>query len=140
MKKIHFIFFLLPLSLLGQELDCCKSKKDIETHLNGIWKMKDSDSGFCYEYQFSEDGLGEFIVFKLKKDGSLKQINEKQPVLKILSTKKGFEIEHDFVAFKTYSGIKHLDSVKLVVKGNDGGETEYYRVLENSCNQSTPNK
>jgi len=130
MKKTLLLFLMFsPLNSLGQQLECCESEKNVETYLSGNWMIKDSDLKRQYSYRFN-DGVGKFLIYEIKENGSLEDINENQPTLKILKKKNGFEIEHDFGVLKTYTKIKHLDSIKLIVARHDGSEKEYYKVSE----------
>jgi hypothetical protein len=128
-KTLFLILTFLPLNLIGQELNCCKSKKEIEVFLNGDWKKKDSDPNYLYRFEFN-NGTGKFKVFVIDEEGTLMLVEKNLPDIKILKTKKGFEIEHNFSGVKTYSEIKYLDSSKLIVTRRDGAEKEYYRVAE----------
>ncbi len=119
----------MPLILIGQELECCKTEKDVETYLSGDWKKKDSDFDRLYRSEY-KNGKGKFKVFIINEDGTLKPVQENVPVTKILKTENGFEIEHNFGGLKTFTGIKYLDSNKLIVTRRDGAETEYYKVTQ----------
>lgn len=121
------IFF--PLFLIGQDLKCCESEKEIETYLRGSWKEKDSTAKRKYLYEFT-DGIGKFQVFVIKENGILERAKGNPPDIRILKTGNGFEIEHDFGRLKTYMGIKYLDSFKLIVTRRDGIAKEYYKVHE----------
>lgn len=130
MKKTLFLFLIfLPMSLLAQQLECCESEKDVETYLNGKWIVKDSDLKRQYSYRFN-DGVGKFQIYEVKEKEDLEDIKKNQPTLKIFKTKAGFEIEHDFGVLKTYSKIKSLDSIKLVIIRRDGSEKEYSKISE----------
>ncbi|GBF22556.1 hypothetical protein C21_04751 [Arenibacter sp. NBRC 103722] len=127
--KTSFILLLtfFPLILIGQDLKCCETEKEIETYLNGNWKKKDADDKQQYLYEFN-DGIGKFKVFDIKENGILERAEVNQPDIRILKKKTGFEIEHDFGGLKTYTGIKYLDSTRLIVTRRDGAEKEYYKV------------
>lgn len=43
-KTLILLLTFLPMTLLGQQLECCTSEKDVETYLNGDWKKEGSDS------------------------------------------------------------------------------------------------
>jgi len=128
-KILILILTFLPLTLLGQELKCCETIKEIETYLNGGWKKKDSEPNRQYRFEFN-DGIGKFRIFIIKENGTLEKSAENQPNIKILKTEKGFEIEHDFGGLKTYAGIKYLNSNKLIITRSDGAEKEYYKIAE----------
>ena len=128
-KTLIIILTFLPLTLFAQELKCCESVKEVETYLNGNWKKKDSEPNRQYSFEFNY-GTGKFRVFIIKENGTLEKSEENQPDIKILKTEKGFEIEHDFGRLKTYTGIKYLNSNKLIITRRDGAEKEYYRITE----------
>ena len=119
----------LSLTLFGQGLKCCESENEIETYLSGNWKMKDSDLKHQYSYEFNK-GFGKFRIYLIKENGSLYEIKENQPAIKILKTKKGFEIDYNYGVLKTSAGIRHLDSTKLVLTRRDGVEREYYKISD----------
>lgn len=50
----------LPLTLLGQQLECCKSVEAVENSLNGFWKMKNSDKNEPLRFEFNEADFGDF--------------------------------------------------------------------------------
>jgi hypothetical protein len=130
MKKVLLLILIFsPLNLIGQELECCKTEKDVETYLSGDWKKKDSDLNRLYRNEF-KNGKGKFKVFVINEDGTLKPAEENVPEIRILKKDYGFEIEHDFGVVKTITGIKYLDSNKLIVTRRDGAETEYYKIIE----------
>ncbi|WP_335966843.1 hypothetical protein [Galbibacter sp. PAP.153] len=128
-KALILILPFLPLTLLGQELKCCKTEKDVETYLRGDWKKKDSDINRLYRNEF-KNGKGKFKVFVINEDGTLNPVEENVPEIRILKKSKGFEIENDFGVLKTITGIKYLDSNKLIVTRRDGAETEYYKITD----------
>ena len=128
-KTLFLLLIFLPLILIGQELECCKTEKDVETYLSGDWKKKDSDFDRLYRSEY-RNGKGKFKVFIINEDGTLNPVKENVPVTKILKTENGFEIEHNFGGLKTFTGIKYLDSNKLIVTRRDGAETEYYKVTQ----------
>ena len=128
-KTLILLLTFFPLTLIGQELKCCETIKEVETYLNGNWKKKDSEPNRQYRFEF-KNGTGKFRIFNVKENGTLENSEENQPIIKILKTEKGFEIEHDFGGIKTYAGIKYLNSNKLIITRNDGAEKEYYRIAE----------
>ncbi len=128
-KTLILLLILLPLALLGQDLECCKSKKDVEKYLSGNWKKKDSDLKEFYQYKF-DDTKGESKIFKINDDGTLSVIKNSESLIKISKTSKGYRIEHDRGKITTYSGIKYLDSIKLIVTRRDGKESILHKVLE----------
>ena len=128
-KTLILLLAFLPLTLIGQELKCCNSEKEIEIFLSGDWKKNDSDLNRLYRFEFN-NGTGKFKVFVINEDGTLKLVEENLPDIKILKTKKGFEIALNFDGLKTYSGIKFLDSTKLIITRLDGAESEYYKIAD----------
>ena len=128
-QRLILIVAFLPFTLFGQQLVCCETKKDVETCLKGYWKEKDTGSNRQYRYEFN-NGTGQFKVFTVNDDGALEPSEDNQPDIRILKTKKGFKIEHDFGGIKTYTTIKYLDSNTLIVARRDGTEKTYYRVTE----------
>lgn len=129
MKKLLILILTFsPLTLLGQELKCCETTKEIETYLKGNWKKK-SEPNRQYQYQFN-DGIGTFEIFDIVKNGDLVKVENNLLSIKILKTTKGFEIEHVFDVVKTYTGIKFLDSKKLIVMRKDGKEMQYTKIAD----------
>mgnify|MGYP000684037076 CR=1 FL=1 len=56
MKKFLILLLIfLPLTIIGQELECCESEKEVETYLNGDWKKKDSEPNRQYRYEFNNE-------------------------------------------------------------------------------------
>ncbi|UWX55066.1 hypothetical protein NYZ99_20690 [Maribacter litopenaei] len=128
-KILILILTFLPITLFAQELKCCETILEVETYLNGNWKKIDSEPDLEYRFELN-NGIGKFKVFIVRKYGRIEKSETEQPDIKILKTKKGFEIEHDFGGLKTYTGIKYLNSNKLIITRKDGAEQEYYKVEE----------
>lgn len=128
-KTLFLLLPFLPLTLLSQELECCETEKEVEIYISGNWKKKGSDLKKVYQYKF-DDEKGEFRIFTINDDETLEVIKNSESLIKILKTPKGYRLEHDWGKLTTYSGIKYLDSIKLIVTRRDGKESVLYRVLE----------
>ena len=76
MKKILILFLtFLPLTSLGQDLECCKSVDEVGTHLNGYWKLKNSSLKVQLRFEFN-DGIGKFWWYKFDDNDKLLEIEE----------------------------------------------------------------
>jgi len=127
-KNLFLLMIFVPLHLVGQQLDCCKTIKEVESYLNGKWK-KSADDKKEYHYIFNE-GQGIFLALKVNEKRALETINNMPVGLKILKSEKGFKIELKFGSLSIYSEIKHLDSIKLITVRRDGKEAVLYRIIE----------
>lgn len=82
-----------------------------------------------YQYNF-DNQKREFKIFTINNDGTLELIKNSECQTKILRTEKGYKLESNWGNLKTYHGIKHLDSTKLIVTRRDRKESVMYSVLE----------
>lgn len=130
MKAILILLLVFfPLSLTGQDLICCRSVEKVETFLNGNWEKKDSDLNKLYQFKFIS-GIGEAQIFTINNDGTLTLVENSKSVIKVLKIENGFKLEYDWGNLKTYSGIKYLDSNRLILTRRDGKEALMYRTSE----------
>lgn len=131
MNKMSFLLLMFfPFLLLAQQLECCESVEDVEAYLNGSWERKDNHTNRQYHFEFF-NGKGIFLICEMNENGKTEEIKDNYPTLKILTTNDGYEIEHDFGVLKTYSRIKYLDSITLIVtRRNDEIEKVYSRILQ----------
>jgi len=119
----------LPLTLLGQELECCKSVEQVGTYINGTWKMKNSDKNDQLRFEFSDE-LGKFWRHKFNDYGELDEIEEINQTLEIFETKSGFEIDWSEGHRIVTSKIKILNTTSLILVRRDGKESEYDKIVE----------
>lgn len=123
------ILALLPISIMAQQLECCKTVTAVETYLAGNWKKKDRDLNKIYQFEFKEAG-GAFRIFKIDEGGALAIIKNSETVLRILKTEKGYRLEHDRGGLKTYDGVQYLDTTTLILTRRDGKASVFYKVVE----------
>ncbi|WP_379953308.1 hypothetical protein [Dokdonia sp. R78006] len=130
MKKFLILMLtFLPLTLLGQQLDCCKSVEEVGTNLNGYWKMKNSDKNEQLRFEFN-DGIGKFWRIKFNKKNELIESKEMEQTLEIFKTESGFELDWSNGNRLGTSRIKILNSTSLVFVRRDGKKTEHYRITK----------
>ena len=130
MKKILILILtFLPLTLLGQKLECCKSVEEVGNSINGYWKMKNSDKNEQLRFEFN-DGIGKFWRNKFNEKNELVESKEIEQTLEIFKTDSGFELDWSNGNRLGTSRIKILNSTSLVFVRGDGKENEYYRITE----------
>lgn len=143
-KKIILILIFLPLTLLGQHLKCCESKKEVETYLSGTWKQNDSKPDFLYKYKNDreiktnveifykytfEKGQGHLMemIRRDKKDGY--QILDDHPFVEIIKYDQGFKLKFTDLSGSTISKLKYLNSNRMILVTN-GKEVELIKESE----------
>jgi hypothetical protein len=130
MKKILILMLtFLPLTLLGQQLECCKSVQEVGNSINGYWKMKNSEKNEQLRFEFN-DGIGKFWQNKFNEKNELVESKEIEHTLEIFKTDSGFELDWSNRNRLVTSRIKILNSTSLVFVRGDGKENEYYRITE----------
>ncbi|WP_419212606.1 hypothetical protein ACNR9Q_00410 [Maribacter sp. X9] len=130
MKKILILILtILPLTLLGQQLECCKSVEEVGNEINGYWKMKSPDKNEQLRFEFN-NGIGKFWRYKFNKKNDLIETKEIDQTLEIFETKSGFEMDWSNGNRIGTSKIKVLNTTTLVFVRRDGKETEYYKIAE----------
>ena len=129
MKKILILILtFLPLTLLGQQLKCCESEKEVESYLSGKWKIKNSDSKTVYHYWF-ENGKGNLEDFEAAENGEEIIVEDNHSFVEIIKYENGFKLKHTYLYGNWISELKYLNSKKLILL-TDGKETEYYKIEE----------
>ncbi|MEW2921489.1 hypothetical protein AB1A65_08475 [Muricauda sp. ANG21] len=130
MKKILILILtILPLPLLGQQLECCKSVEEVGKEINGYWKMKSPDKNEQLKFEFN-NGIGKFWRYKFNEKNDLIETKEIDQKLEIFETKSGFEMDWSNGNRIGTSKIKVLNTTTLVFVRRDGKETEYYKIAE----------
>ena len=129
MKILILLLTFLPLTLLGQQLECCKSVEEVGTNINGYWKMKNSDKNEQLRFEFN-NGIGKFWRNKFNEKNELIESKEIDQTLEIFKTESGFELDWSNGNRLGTSKIKVLNPITLVFVRNDGKETEYYKIAE----------
>jgi len=129
MKILILLLTFLPLTLLGQQLECCKSVEEVGTNLNGYWKMKNSDKNEQLRFEFN-NGIGKFWRNKFNEKNELIESKEIDQTLEIFKTESGFELDWSNGNRLGTSKIKVLNPTTLVFVRSDGKETEYYKIAE----------
>ena len=127
-KTLILLLTFLPLTLLGQDLKCCESEKDVETYLSGKWKVKDSDSKTVYHYWF-ENGKGNLENFEPAEKGEKIIIEDNHSFVEIIKYENRFKLKHTYLYGDWISDLKYLNSNQLILI-RDGKEKEYYKVSE----------
>jgi len=127
-KTLIIILTLLPLTLIGQQLKCCESEKEIKSYLSGKWKVKGSDSKTLYHYWF-ENGKGNLKYFEPAKNGEEIIVEDNHSFVEIIKYENGFKLKHIYLYGNWISELKYLNSSKLILITN-GKETQYYKVSE----------
>lgn len=127
-KFFILILIFLPLTLLGQQLKCCESVKEVESHLSGNWKVKDSDSKTVYHYWF-EKGEGNLEDYEPAENGEQLIVEDNHSFVEIIKYENGFKLKYTYLYGEWISELKHLDSNKLILI-TDGKEREYYKVAD----------
>lgn len=130
MKKILILLLtIFPLTLLGQQLECCKSVEEVGNQINGYWKMKSPDKNEQLRFEFIS-GIGKFWRYKFNEKNTLIETKEIDQKLEIFETKSGFEMDWSNGNRIGTSKIKVLNTTTLVFVRRDGKETEYYQIEE----------
>lgn len=132
MRKILIIILTFaPLILLGQNVTCCASEKDVEAYLNGKWKESNSDSNAEFIYNF-ENGISK-IKYVQPSDIDAIAIEDHEQDIEIIKHENGFKIKYidknSDVIYSLISKLKYLNSNTLILV-TDGKETEYYKTTE----------
>ncbi len=128
--KIILILILTfsPLTLLGQQLKCCETVKEVEHYLIGEWKIQSSNSDIEYHY-WQENGK---IYLSMVEPTELKKeylLVEHDFTVRVEKTNRGFKIQTTNLNGNWSSELKYLNSKKLILI-TDGNETEYYNIEE----------
>ncbi len=129
MKKAIFLFLItLPLFVFGQELDCCKTEKDVEMFLTGYWKINDSVSKVHYKFWFTKR-QGNLTILELTEDNYEYIVLDDHPFVDIIENGLGFKLNFTDLSENRSSDLKYLDSKKMILDMN--GETiEYLKIKE----------
>ena len=128
-KTLILILTILPLTLLGQQLECCKSVEEVGNAINGYWKIKSPDKNEQLRFEFN-NGIGKFWRYKFNEKNDLIETKEIDQNLEIFETKSGFEMDWSNGNRIGTSKIKVLNSTTLAFVRRDGKETEYYKITE----------
>lgn len=117
---------LLPLILSGQNLKCCKTIKEVETHLSGKWKIENSDSETILHFWF-ENGKGHMNKYVYMKNGKTRKEEKDQPLINVYKDEGVFYLEFQYLFGGVGHQIIYLDSKRLILP-IDGTEIEYYKI------------
>ncbi|MFY0602686.1 MAG: hypothetical protein JXQ93_01970 [Flavobacteriaceae bacterium] len=131
MKNILILILTFsPLISFGQHLKCCESIKEVETHLSGIWKLKDkdSDSQFFYKYTF-ENGQGHVTEMKKRDKKGKYLILDDHPFVDIIKYETGFKLKFTYLSGNSISELKYLNSNKMILI-TDGKQVEFTKESE----------
>ncbi|TCI93046.1 hypothetical protein [Tenacibaculum sp. M341] len=143
-KKLILILIFLPLILLGQDLKCCESKKDVESFLSGIWKPNESNSEFLYNYKNGEEtkteikvfykytfekGLGHLTEMMETDSKGEYQILDDHTFVDIIKDENEFKLKFIDLSGKSTSKLKYLDDNKMILI-TDSKEVEFIKLTE----------
>lgn len=127
MKNVFVtILFLTPIILIGQDLNCCKTKKEVENYISGYWKIKDSLSKIRYNFWF-EKGRGNLTILESINNDSEYLVLDDHPFVDIIKNDVGFELKFTDLYENRLANIKYLDSVKMVLH-MEGKKIEYQKM------------
>jgi len=124
-KTLLLILAFLPLSLLGQELKCCESTKDIESYLTGVWKVKRSNSKTLYKYRVNR-GQGHWTEMEQTEKKGEYVITHEHPIVDIITYNQGFKLKIKYLYGHWTGDLKHLNARRMLVVSN-GKETEFIK-------------
>lgn len=124
-KTLLLLLAFLPLALLGQELKCCESKEEVEDHLSGKWKMKNTGSNTVFKYWF-EKGQGHWTEMVPDEKKGEYVISNEYPFTYKLINDEGYTLKIDYAQGHWTGELKSLNSNKMLLVSN-GKETEYIK-------------
>lgn len=128
-KTLILLLTFLPLTILGQQLKCCKTDKEVELYLSGKWRLESKDKPLIYHYEF-KNGKGFLHIYSINKKNELKRVSELEPIITIIKNDSGFEIETRYKFGGISNQINYLDSKKLIVKHDENNENHlFYKIL-----------
>jgi len=122
-KTLILILTFLPLTLLGQHLKCCESKKEVESYLSGKWKIKNSDSKTIYHYWF-EKQQGNLTEMERTENEYL--IIDGHTFVDIIKYDQGFKLKFTSLYNNWTSELKYLNSNRMILV-TDNKEVEYIK-------------
>ncbi|THV59310.1 hypothetical protein EZV76_10820 [Flagellimonas alvinocaridis] len=128
-KNLIVLLIFFPITLLGQELECCKTTSEVEDHLNGYWQMKDSNPKEQIRFEFN-NGNGRFWKYTLNHKGEVTKSEEIDQTLEIFKSESGFEIDWSNGNRIGTSQIKILNPTNLVFVRRDGKKTEFSKIID----------
>lgn len=119
----------LNVCCFSQKWECCKSKEEVDTNLNGYWVLKGDNSNEVFNYSYSHNH-GVLSTLE-KKDIKLGRIPIKtcQPFFKVIKNIWGYKIRYISMGGIVESKIKYLDPQKMVLE-TDGILGEYLKYNE----------
>jgi len=121
------IVAFLPFTLLGQQLECCKSVEEVGNKINGYWKIQSPDKNEQLWFEFN-NGIGKFWRNTYNDKNELTESKQIDQKLEIFETKSGFELDWSNGNRMVTSKIKILNDTSLIFVRSDGKETEYTRI------------
>lgn len=129
MKKILILIItFLPLTLLGQHLQCCESEKEVAFYLSGKWKIKNSNSKTIYHYWF-EKGQGNLTEMEPTDNEGEYIIIDDHSFVDIITYDQGFKLKFTYLNGNWTSELKYLNSNSMILV-TDGKEIEYIKATE----------
>lgn len=118
----------LPLVILGQQLKCCESKKEVKLYLSGKWKIKNSDSKTIYHFWF-EKGQGNLTEIEQVKNENEYIIVDDHTFVDIIECKQVFKLKFTHLHSNYTSELKYLSSNRMILI-TDKIEIEYIKESE----------
>ena len=126
-KPLIILLIISPLVLVGQQLKCCESDKQVENHLTGNWKKTDGDPKIVYHYWF-KDGQGNMERLQQPKKGVIDVIeDDNHSFVDVIKSDNGYKLEFTYPYGNHIAVLKYLSESKLILI-SDGKETEFYKV------------
>lgn len=130
MRSIILILVILNVVSCGTQLKCCLTINDVEANLNGIWKLKGSDSNALDRYNFEiGNGKGHLsIIEPTPKNGEYITIDD-HPFVEIIKTKRKFHLKYISLQGSYMVELIYLNNNKMILKSNKNGfVSEYYKI------------
>lgn len=127
-KTLILILTFLPLTILGQHLKCCESKKEVESYLSGKWKIKNSGSKTIYHYWFEKE-QGNLTEMERTENENEYLIIDDHPFVDIIKYDQGFKLKFTSLYSSWTSELKYLNSNRMILVTNNK-EVEYIKEPE----------
>jgi len=126
LRTLIFMLAFLPTAVLSQQLQCCETKSEVESTINGLWQ-REGNPKEQQRYEF-KDGVGTFSKLTYDDNEVLLKTEGVGQNLEIFKTSDGFRIDFsDGNRFVT-SRIKVLNQTTFIVVRRDGKESKLLRV------------
>ncbi len=128
-KTLILILIFFPLTLLGQDLDSCKTKDDIKNLLIGYWKDSEINSENVIHFWSEKDKLILDNVKINNEHNEYDSISIHFTFVKIKKNGRKYKLQFISLYSSSKAKIKFLDKQKMILKRN-GKEEVYSRIME----------